>query len=210
MAGTDLRRQRARLASAAALRLRANECRLRPVRSGDQSSSAACSRCRRAGWPAHRRRVQRGDGRRCTGRRRRRSWGFTIAGRAERPHPDTPELVRRAFWIDARRGRKGAATGEVGRVAGARPSPAAAGPSGSVAAPRRPALRATWLPSRRAALAGARDALAGRGTLRRRPRDVGVRHRPDRGAGRCAGHRGARSSCARAARRLEPHRLRRD
>jgi SAM-dependent methyltransferase len=30
------------------------------------------------------------------------SWGLTIAGRTERPHPDTPELVRRAFWIDAR------------------------------------------------------------------------------------------------------------
>jgi SAM-dependent methyltransferase len=29
------------------------------------------------------------------------SWGFTIAGRTERAHPDTPELVRRAFWIDA-------------------------------------------------------------------------------------------------------------
>jgi SAM-dependent methyltransferase len=29
------------------------------------------------------------------------SWGLTIAGRTERPHPDTPELVRRAFWIDA-------------------------------------------------------------------------------------------------------------
>jgi SAM-dependent methyltransferase len=30
------------------------------------------------------------------------SWGFTIAGRTERLHPDTPELVRRAFWIAAR------------------------------------------------------------------------------------------------------------
>jgi SAM-dependent methyltransferase len=30
-----------------------------------------------------------------------RSWGFAIAGRAERPHPDTPLLVRRAFWVDA-------------------------------------------------------------------------------------------------------------
>ncbi len=29
------------------------------------------------------------------------AWGFTIAGRTERAHPDTPELVRRAFWIDA-------------------------------------------------------------------------------------------------------------
>jgi trans-aconitate methyltransferase len=29
------------------------------------------------------------------------SWGFEIAGRAERPHPDTSRLVRRAFWIDA-------------------------------------------------------------------------------------------------------------
>jgi hypothetical protein len=29
------------------------------------------------------------------------SWGFTIAGRTERAHPDTPQLVRRAFWIDA-------------------------------------------------------------------------------------------------------------
>jgi SAM-dependent methyltransferase len=31
------------------------------------------------------------------------SWGFTVAGRTERPHPDTRELVRRAFWIDAPR-----------------------------------------------------------------------------------------------------------
>jgi SAM-dependent methyltransferase len=31
------------------------------------------------------------------------SWGFGVAGRAERPHPDTHELVRRAFWIDAPR-----------------------------------------------------------------------------------------------------------
>jgi SAM-dependent methyltransferase len=31
------------------------------------------------------------------------SWGLTIAGRTERPHPDTSELVRRAFWIDAPR-----------------------------------------------------------------------------------------------------------
>ena len=29
------------------------------------------------------------------------SWGFHVAGRAERPNPDTNELVRRAFWIDA-------------------------------------------------------------------------------------------------------------
>jgi SAM-dependent methyltransferase len=29
------------------------------------------------------------------------SWGFEIAGRTERPHPDTSRLVRRAFWIDA-------------------------------------------------------------------------------------------------------------
>ena len=29
------------------------------------------------------------------------SWGFEIAGRAERPHPDTSLLVRRAFWMDA-------------------------------------------------------------------------------------------------------------
>jgi hypothetical protein len=29
------------------------------------------------------------------------SWGFEGAGRAERPHPDTSRLVRRAFWIDA-------------------------------------------------------------------------------------------------------------
>ena len=28
------------------------------------------------------------------------SWGFEVAGRAERPHPDTSRLVRRAFWID--------------------------------------------------------------------------------------------------------------
>jgi trans-aconitate methyltransferase len=33
-----------------------------------------------------------------------RSWGFAIAGRTERPHPDTEKLVRRAFWIDAPRG----------------------------------------------------------------------------------------------------------
>jgi SAM-dependent methyltransferase len=31
------------------------------------------------------------------------SWGFVIAGRTERPHPDTSELARRAFWIDASR-----------------------------------------------------------------------------------------------------------
>ena len=30
-----------------------------------------------------------------------RSWGFEVVGRAERPHPDTPLLVRRAFWVDA-------------------------------------------------------------------------------------------------------------
>jgi trans-aconitate methyltransferase len=30
-----------------------------------------------------------------------RSWGFEIAGRSERPHPDTSALVRRAFWMDA-------------------------------------------------------------------------------------------------------------
>jgi SAM-dependent methyltransferase len=29
------------------------------------------------------------------------SWGFDVAGRTERPHPDTLRLVRRAFWIDA-------------------------------------------------------------------------------------------------------------
>jgi hypothetical protein len=29
-----------------------------------------------------------------------RAWGFAIAGRTERPHPDTAQLVRRAFWID--------------------------------------------------------------------------------------------------------------
>jgi SAM-dependent methyltransferase len=29
------------------------------------------------------------------------SWGFEVAGRAERPHPDTSRLVRRAFWVDA-------------------------------------------------------------------------------------------------------------
>jgi hypothetical protein len=29
------------------------------------------------------------------------SWGFEIAGRADRPHPDTSALVRRAFWMDA-------------------------------------------------------------------------------------------------------------
>jgi SAM-dependent methyltransferase len=28
------------------------------------------------------------------------SWGFTVVGRTERRHPDTDELVRRAFWID--------------------------------------------------------------------------------------------------------------
>lgn len=27
-------------------------------------------------------------------------WGFSVAGRTERPHPDTERLVRRAFWID--------------------------------------------------------------------------------------------------------------
>jgi hypothetical protein len=30
-----------------------------------------------------------------------RSWGFEIAGRCERPHPNTSALVRRAFWMDA-------------------------------------------------------------------------------------------------------------
>ena len=30
-----------------------------------------------------------------------RSWGFEVAGRAERHHPDTNELVRRLVWIDA-------------------------------------------------------------------------------------------------------------
>lgn len=29
------------------------------------------------------------------------SWGFQIAGRTERAHPDTSKLVRRALWIDA-------------------------------------------------------------------------------------------------------------
>jgi SAM-dependent methyltransferase len=29
------------------------------------------------------------------------SWGFTITGFTERPHPDTRRLVRRVFWIDA-------------------------------------------------------------------------------------------------------------
>ena len=29
------------------------------------------------------------------------SWGFDVAGRAERPHPDTNQLVRRLFWVDA-------------------------------------------------------------------------------------------------------------
>jgi SAM-dependent methyltransferase len=29
------------------------------------------------------------------------SWGFVVAGRTERPHPDTVRLVRRAFWIVA-------------------------------------------------------------------------------------------------------------
>jgi SAM-dependent methyltransferase len=29
------------------------------------------------------------------------SWGFTIAGRTERPHYHDPRLVYRAFWIDA-------------------------------------------------------------------------------------------------------------
>ena len=29
------------------------------------------------------------------------SWGFDVAGRAERPHPDTNRLVRRLFWVDA-------------------------------------------------------------------------------------------------------------
>lgn len=28
------------------------------------------------------------------------SWGFHVSGSAERPHPDTNELVRRIFWID--------------------------------------------------------------------------------------------------------------
>jgi hypothetical protein len=31
------------------------------------------------------------------------SWGFEITGRAERAHPDTPSVVRRAIWIDAPR-----------------------------------------------------------------------------------------------------------
>ena len=31
------------------------------------------------------------------------AWGVHVAGRAERPHPDTRELVRRVFWIDAPR-----------------------------------------------------------------------------------------------------------
>lgn len=30
-----------------------------------------------------------------------RSWGFVVAGRTERHHPDTVKLVRRAFWIVA-------------------------------------------------------------------------------------------------------------
>ena len=30
-----------------------------------------------------------------------RSWGFGVAGRTERPHPETDRLVRRAFWLDA-------------------------------------------------------------------------------------------------------------
>jgi SAM-dependent methyltransferase len=30
-----------------------------------------------------------------------KSWGFDVAGRTERAHPDTGELVRRAIWIDA-------------------------------------------------------------------------------------------------------------
>ena len=29
------------------------------------------------------------------------SWGFEIAGRSERPHPN-PQLAYRAFWIDAK------------------------------------------------------------------------------------------------------------
>lgn len=30
------------------------------------------------------------------------AWGFVIAGRTDRPHPDSDRVVRRAFWIDAR------------------------------------------------------------------------------------------------------------
>ncbi|HEU0303262.1 MAG TPA: class I SAM-dependent methyltransferase [Gaiellaceae bacterium] len=31
------------------------------------------------------------------------SWGFVVAGRAERAHPDSARVVRRAFWIEANR-----------------------------------------------------------------------------------------------------------
>jgi len=58
-------------------------------------------------------------------------------------------------------GRKGAVSGEVESVAGARLSPAAAEPSGSVAAPTRPAAEAAWLPSRRATLIALTTLLAG-------------------------------------------------
>ena len=29
------------------------------------------------------------------------SWGFRVAGRAERPHRSEPRLAYRVFWIDA-------------------------------------------------------------------------------------------------------------
>ena len=89
------------------------------------------------------------------------SWGLTIAAGRNVPIRTRPRSYDALSGSTPGHGRKGAAPGEVGRVAGAPPSPAAAGPSGPVAALRRPALKAAWLPSRRAALVALATALAG-------------------------------------------------
>ena len=80
--------------------LRAHESRLRSAAAPDRTSSATC-------WTMS----SHADGRLIVGVFNEEQdariedggelVGIRIAGRAERAHPDTPELVRRAFWIDA-------------------------------------------------------------------------------------------------------------
>ena len=89
-------------------------------------------------------------------------------------------------------GRKGAAPGEVGRCGWGASFTCGCGAVGlrRGASPCRAQGGVAPVPTCRAR--GVCDRPSGRSTLRRSPGDVGVRDRPDRGARRRAGHRGAR------------------
>ena len=153
--GSEFSRQRARLVSAVA----STSCgrTWTTHRRSDDRPPPPARRCRRARWPTHRRRLQRGQAHAAL-EAAVSSWGLTIAGRTNAPIR-TSSLFGAPSGSTLRRGRKEQPPAKLEAWLGATFTCGcrAVGPAAALSSGR----RETWLPSRRATLATLVTMLAG-------------------------------------------------